>query len=456
LDTARWGIYRNLELLCDQAESLANSVSIDLISITLKQLRKDWNISKKGIARVPQKLYQRFESACKIAHQRLVNERDHNNQARAVYLKEAEELLGALSELITQIDWANPDWNHLIEMRQKFLQEWNRYLNQYSTDGVLSYGAPLFLAKDKQKLERSMRQILKPLDVAMQNERKKEKQRREDEITLLQQLLDDGNIRDAVEKAKQFNRTFNPTVRSKRHDENVLWKKLRVVNDQIFALREEFVSAEESEKIANGAQKRMILDELKALYESITSDHDIAHIESSLQMIENRWMDIGVVAKHEFIKLEGAFKTLLNKIQKQLQNIDLQKEILLREDLLCTSLKIGQLEAEVIKGQEIVIEEQLVESADANLRKRLKCLEQIIAGQESARAFLSEKSLHAEQVAFELVLHREILLDKTSPIDERDARLAMQVKILEDAMNNQRSEKDKKHQLKLLDDKWLE
>lgn len=456
LDTARWGIYQGLESLCDQAEDLANQGSIDLISVTLKQLREDWNQSKKGIARVPQKLYQRFESACQAAHQRLINERDHDNQARAVYLKEAEELLKALSQLIEQIDWKNPNWADLIEMRQKFLQEWNRYLNQYSTDGALSYGAPLFLARDKQKLERAMRQILKPLDTAMQNERQKEKKRREDEIALLQTLLDEEKIREAVEKAKHFNQSFKPTVRSKRHDENLLWKQLRVVNDQIFALREEYVSAEESEKSANAVQKRNVLNELKELCSTINANSSVHAIEEALNDVDQRWMEIGVVAKRDFIKLENDFKALMSKAHKQLQQMDQQKEIDQRIALLETSSRIGELEAKVANDEAVVMDEQLYESADSALRKRLKCLEQIIAGQANAKAFLMEKLEHSEQLAFELVLHREILLDKASPIEDREARLAMQVRVLEAAMTNQRSEKDKKHQLKLLDEKWLE
>lgn len=456
LDTARWGIYQGLESLCDQAEDLANHGSIDLISVTLKQLRESWNQSKKGVARVPQKLYQRFESACQSAHQRLVNERDHDNQARAVYLKEAEELLNALSQLIEQIDWQSPNWTNLIDMRQKFLQEWNRYLNQYSTDGALSYGAPLFLAKDKHKLERSMRQILRPLETAMQNERKKEKKRREDEIALLQTLLDEEKIREAVEKAKQFNQSFNPTVRSKRHDENLLWKQLRVVNDQIFALREEYVSAEESEKSANAEQKRHVLNELKGLVASIASDSHSHAIEDALKDIDQRWMEVGVVAKRDFVKLENEFKTIMTKAHKQLQQMDQQKEIDQRIALLDASSQIGALEAQVVHDHPIVIDEKLYESADAALRKRLKCLEQIIAGQANAKVFLMGKLEHAEALALDLVLHREILLDKASPEENRDARLALQVRVLETAMTNQRNDNDKKHQLKLLDEKWLE
>ncbi|MGL4675432.1 MAG: DUF349 domain-containing protein, partial [Wohlfahrtiimonas sp.] len=456
LDTARWGIYQSLESLCDQAEELANNGSVDFISVTLKQLREDWNQSKKGIARVPQKLYQRFESACKEAHQRLVNERDHDNQARAVYLKEAEELLSTLSQFISQVDWQKPNWTNLIDVRQKFLQEWNRYLNQYSTDGTLSYGAPLFLAKDKQKLERSMRQILKTLDNAMQTERKNEKKRREDEIVLLESLLNEKKIREAVEKAKLFNRTFNPTVRSKRHDENLLWKQLRVVNDQIFALREEFVSAEESEKSANAQQKHSVLNELKALQANLTIESSVGAVEQALNDIENRWMDIGVVSKRDYGKLETEFKSVQHKVKFQLQQLDQEKETASRQQLLASSVVIGQLETHLMNGDAIVIDEALYDNADATLRKRLKCLEQIQSGQGSAQRFLSDRLENAEKLAHELVIQREILLDIASPESDKEMRLAVQVQILEASMNNNRSEKDKVRQLKKLDELWLE
>lgn len=385
-----------------------------------------------------------------------MDERDHDNQARAIYLKEAEELLQALTQLIEQIDWKNPNWQQLIEMRQKFLQEWNRYLNQYSTDGVLSYGAPLFLAKDKHKFERSMRQIIKPLDSAMHKEREQEKKRRENEIALLKTLLDNGDIKEAVEKAKEINRSFTPTVRSKRHDENLLWKQLRVVNDQIFALREEHVSAEESEKLANAEQKHSVLKDLKALCATINTDSHVNAVENALSEIENRWMDIGVVAKRDFIKLDHEFKNLMGKVHKQLQQMDQQKEADQRIALLAASAQIGELEAQITHDENIVITEQLYDSADASLRKRLKCLEQIMAGQESARGYLLEKLSRAQALAFDLVLRREILLDRSSPEADREARLTMQVQCLEEAMNNPRNEKEKKQQLKRLDEKWLE
>ena len=456
LDTARWGIYQSLELLCDKAEQLSDEASIELVSIKLKALREDWNTSKKGIAHVPHRLYQRFESACKSAHQRLVDVRNLDNTARAVYLAEAQELLDTLVEFVAQIDWQQPNWESLTETRQKFLQEWNRYLDQYSTDGTLSYGAPLFLAKDKYKLEKSMRQILKPLDTAMQNERKQERKRREDEIALLQQLLENGDIKEAVDKAKEFNRHFNPTVRSKGHDENLLWKQLRVVNDQIFALREEYVSAEEGERSENAQQKRSLLNELKALKDSVNHNSQIHLVELALKAIEDRWRDIGVVAKRDYAKFENDFKNLLQKIQKSLHVIELEKMQAARQQLLDASMAIGQLESCIHQHESIEISAQLYDVANGALKKRLKCLEQIQVGQESAQQYLQEQLSESEELAKKLVLMREILLDQSSPEEDQDLRLALQVQILEQAMNDNRKNHDKTQQLKEIDVTWLE
>lgn len=456
LDTAKWSALQNIEILCEQAEALADETSVELVSLTLKQLRNDWNEARKLLNRIPQKLYQRFENACQKAHGKVVDARNHDNQARKVYLDEAHDLLKTLAQFVDQIDWQAPDWANLLEARQKFLQEWNRYLDQYSTDGRLSYGAPLFLNKDKQKLEKLMKKTLKPFDQAITAERIKEKERREAEIAYLNELLVEERIKEAVEKAKYFNQNFKPTVRSKRHEENVLWKALRLVNDQIFALREELFSAEESEKTKNAQQKRALITELKNILSTLTVESSESSVHNQVENINNAWLDIGTVSKKEYGKFESELKALNQKINDRFSALELEKSDNIRLSLLEQAERIRALETQALKGEGFSIGEGLNDVNDPQLKKRLRCLEQVQAGQESAERFLQTQQNSAQERALTLVLKREIILDKRSPEDNKEKRLALQVKMLEEAMNHNRSYQLKVQQLRQLDNDWLE
>lgn len=457
LDVARWGAHQALEKLCHDAEQLLKNASTDLLGDQLKQLRKNWEASKKSIVKAPYALHKRFEEACQKVHEKVTSERNSKSEARSGYMIEAQNLLDTLAQFIQQIDWGNPNWVQLVDTRSAFLQEWNKYLNQYSTDGVLSYGEPLFLNRDKHKLEKAMRQIMKPLDNAIQAERLKEKKRREDEIQELQKLLIENNLQEAIEKAKHFSKTFAPTVRLKHQEENQLWKQLRLVNDEIFSKREELYSTEEHERAENLKQKQTLLNELKDSYKALEADSEHKNeTVALLRKIEEQWLDVGMISKNDYIRFENELAAVRKKITEKLSEIEQEKDNLQRIHLLSLSQKIGEIEDQALTGVDFEIEVSYYEQADAILRKRLKCLEQVKAGQESAKQFLTQKMDKSVEEARNIIILREIMLNVASPKEDQVFRLQKQAELLEHAMTNSFDDKDKYRQLKELDEQWLE
>ncbi len=457
LDVARWSTHQAFEKLCNDAEVLLENASADLLSNQLKQLRENWEAAKKSVVKAPHALHKRFEDACKKIHERVVAERSVKSAVREGYVKEAQDLLDTLSQFINKIDWSNPNWASLLETRSTFLQEWNKYLNQYSTDGALSYGEPLFLNRDKQKLEKLMRQTLKPLDLAIQEERLKEKKRREDEIQILQKLLADNQLQEAIEKAKLFSKTFSPTVRLKHQEENLLWKQLRLVNDEIFSKREDLYSAEEQEKAENLKQKQALLSELKTLYVKLQENAEIkGEALTLLHNINNAWRNIGMIEKNSYLRLENELKSIEKKIRDKIADIEQQQDNQQRTALLCLSYDLGKIEHQAVNENDFEIAVDYYENTDSALRKRLKCLEQIKVGLESARQFLINKINVAEEEALNLVVLREILLNIPSPEKDQGLRLQKQAELLEHAMTNNFDDQEKDRQLKELDEQWFE
>lgn len=459
LDTARWSIYQTIELLCEKAESLSNEDSLDLVSVQLKQLRDDWQLAKKGLSHVPHRLHRKFEEACHNAYQRISKEREDNNKARQVYLDEAEELLSQLNLFVNNVDWESPNWDLLLETKQRFLKEWNRYLNQYATDGALTYGEPLFLNRDKYRLEKKMRQILKPLDHAIHAERVNEKARREAEIASLHELLQANQLKEAVDAVKIINKSFAPTVKSNRQDENLLWKQLRKINDEIFAKRGELVSAQDDEKLVNATQKRQLLDELRVILSNVSQEKGLMSDEvfrQKLLDIKQQWSSIGYVPKNDYQKLEQEFKQIFEQIDIALGGLEQERQSSVRLELLNDSYKIGCWEATLLMNDLIELTLEELSHSNAGLRKRLRRIEQVLNGHEGAQNQLKRMSDDALRYARDLVVVREILLDKVTPEDDKELRLTKQVELLEESLTNHGCMVDKRQRLADLDDLWLE
>ncbi|OYQ76398.1 DUF349 domain-containing protein [Wohlfahrtiimonas chitiniclastica] len=442
LDVVRWRTHQALSALCDVAEGLINSEASDL-GARLKALRMQWQTAQVGIDHVPRGLHQRFEKACHQIHQNVMKMREKDQAARAIYRTEAEGLLSALQTWIDGIDWQAPNWDQLMTMRQQFFKEWHRYLNQYSTDGVLSYGAPLFLHRDKQQLEKQMRAIIAPLEQAIDAERAAEKARREVMITELNALLSQGDIVKAVAQAKAFNRDFAPTVRATNQEENHLWKMMRLVNDQIFAARDAQMSTQTREAQRNVAKKREILARL----ETLSTAHE-------LDQVKAEWQKVGRVPKAEHSSLERAFKSAIAAIEQaqktRMADLHAQK----RAELLKTAEMIGALETAALSGLPFEIE-PVRNVQHPMLKKRVQTLLSILAGQRTAQLRLEALSTERDQVALRLVLLREIMLEIPARAEEREARLALQMAVLSQALNQDRTLKDTHKQLERLDDEWL-
>lgn len=442
LDVVRWRTHQALSALCDEAEGLVNSEASDL-GARLKALRTQWQTAQVGIDHVPRGLHQRFEKACHQIHQNVMKMREKDQAARAIYRTEAEGLLSALQTWIDGIDWQAPNWDQLMTMRQQFFKEWHRYLNQYSTDGVLSYGAPLFLHRDKQQLEKQMRAIIAPLEQAIDAERAAEKARREGMIESLNILLTEGEISKAVEMAKAFNRDFTPTVRATNQEENHLWKMMRLVNDQIFAARDAQMSTQTREAQRNVAKKREILARL----ETLSTAHE-------LDQVKAEWQKVGRVPKAEHSSLERAFKSAIAAIEQaqktRMADLHAQK----RAELLKTAEMIGALETAALSGLPFEIE-PVRNVQHPMLKKRVQTLLSILAGQRTAQLRLEALSTERDQVALRLVLLREIMLEIPARAEEREARLALQMAVLSQALNQDRTLKDTHKQLERLDDEWL-
>lgn len=450
LDVVRWRTHQALSTLCDEAEALRGSDASDL-GARLKGLRSEWQTAQVGITHVPRSLHQRFEKACHAIHQKVVAMRDKDQATRAIYLTEAQGLLNALQSWMDDIDWQSPNWDQLIMMRQQFLKEWNRYLNQYSTDGVLSYGAPLFLHRDKQQLETQMRTIIAPLEQAIDQERAAEKARREGMITELNALLSQGDIVKAVAQAKAFNRDFAPTVRATNQEENQLWKMMRLVNDQIFAARDTQMSTEARMQQRNVAKKREILARLDAIIAQMDTGDDPS---MDLSEIQEDWQRVGRVPKADHPSLERAFKTALSAIEQAQKARRAAQHAEKRASLFKMAADIGALEEAALSGLPFEIE-PVRNVQHPILKKRVQTLLNILAGQRAA--FLRLEGLYAErdQVAMRLVLLRELMLDIPVREEEREARLALQMAILSDALNQDRTLKNTEKQLERLDDEWL-
>ncbi|MDG4555274.1 MAG: DUF349 domain-containing protein [Candidatus Competibacter sp.] len=326
----RWGASQAREQLCAAAENL---IDLDAdpadIAQRIQQVRAAWkDLDHHESGGAPKGLWKRFNAACERAYapcqahfEAQVRERQHNFDRKAALCEQLEQFE-------TTTDWRQANWREADRLCRRAREQWRQI-------------GPVNRA-DRKAIDRRFQQALRHLDAHLDVERERELQRRQQLIQQVQVLVENPDLRAAVETAKLAQAQWQPTVQGAYRQEQALWKAFRAACDAIFARRQAEQQAADAELQTHLKHKLGLCEEIESL--ALIEHEQRAQASARLQAAQHEWQIVGPVPRTEQRALDQRFEAAVRRFaqrEKLLRQADIQEIIrrLQQRSQLCARLE---------------------------------------------------------------------------------------------------------------------
>lgn len=449
-----WAHDKERENLISKAEKLVqlvqdnNNLAAEFQDITseIKALRNQW---KKMRSHTQEEQWQRFNTACNQAYEPCIEFIDQQSELRKANLKAKQQLCEQIENYIAKMGWPSDDkapvdnsidWIQVDKITRQARKEW-------SNIGFVERKAHKSINHRFDKGIEIIRQELKRVWHINQ-------QQFNDLIKQVQNLTDllDEDLDTAIFKAKECQQQWKTIGPVSSYQRNKLWKKFRKACDVIFDKRQDNIDQRNSQNNERVREKEAICENLEALNQQPLSR---LHLENAFNDIEGLWQELAPQARslskdvnQRYTKAKNVFRDKLNALK--LLEQEQQLALLRQKAQLCTRIEsmtdnsetqIQQLNAQ---WQEL---ETLPSALETRIKKRFEAAMHTLHSQESAKETLKASELQHKR---EFCLKYEVLLGHESPKELQQARMEMQVELLNDNLGHNRAETDE-HKIQALE-----
>ncbi len=446
----RWGASQAREQLCAAAENL---IDLDTdpadIAQRIQQVRAAWKELDHHEGGAPKELWNRFNNACERAYapcqahfEAQIRERQHNFNQKAALCEQLEQFE-------TATDWRQANWREADRLRRRTQEQWYKLGPVNRTD--------------RKALDRRFQQILQRLDAHLDIERQREVQRRQQLIQQVQALVDNPDLRAAVETAKRAQAEWQPTVQDSPRQEQALWKAFRAACDAVFARRHAEQQAADAERQAHLTRRQNLCEEIEAL--ALLDREQLAQASARLQAAQQEWPVIGPIPKAEQRTLEQRFEAAVRQFalhEKLLRQADIRETFrnLHQRNRLCARLE-AELELPrddtVLPStcQEWAVSPDLPAALATPMQQRFDAVCQLLAAgtpdrMQAARARL-EHDLERKQI---WCVCMEIMAGVDSPPEFTQLRMEYQVARLSASLAGGALKPEMIHDPRQLQEQW--
>lgn len=298
----RWGAHQAREQLCTVAESLIG-LEADPADIAqrIQQLRMTWKELDHHEGAASKTLWKRFNEACEKAYAPCHAYFEAQNRERQHNLEKKVALCEQLEQFEAATDWQQVDWREADRLCHRARENWYKL-------GPVN-------RSDRKVLDRRFHQILQRFDAHLSTEREREIQRRQQLIQHVQSMVENPDLRAAIETAKRAQAAWHPSVQTSPRQEQMLWKEFRAACDAVFARRQLEQQAADAERQANLSRRLQLCKEIEAL---AAIDHEqLSSAQARLQEVEQEWEALGSPPKVEQRALNQRFEAAIQQFRRQ-------------------------------------------------------------------------------------------------------------------------------------------
>lgn len=421
----RWGADQTRQELCATMEELILAdVSLEALSLRLRDLQMEWKGLDKSGSPVNHPLWDRFHAASERVYERCKPHFVAQADEREANRKQREQICRDLEEFLARVDWERVDWKKAVRAEREMRQAW-------SSVGPVE-------GRSRKALEKRFRTSLKRLDGHLAEERNRNQALKRDLIARVEALVEEPDLGRAIDETKRLQREWHTSVSARQKDENRLWQRFRAACDAVFARRQEQQEAYVAELTENLKQREDICLEAENL---ASSDAGVDALTCALQELNKRWRDSETlpVPRRTQTGLTKRWQEALGGIERRQRECleeQRRKDLALLADQAALCERLERV-LEIRTGPEPALAEVEAEwqalpkqhSPDLQTaieRRFNRALEAHKSGGDKLDALRSNFAADGERRA-ELCLQLEILAQVDSPADLVEARLQFQV-----------------------------
>lgn len=422
-DWKDYAVLPKKQQLIAQMKSLVGSEEHpEALSIKIKRLQDEWKSLSKGGGlhkenqEQDQELWEDFHQAAQIAYQPCREYFAEQAAIRQQNLERCKALVEQLNAYEQNYSWDSADWKAVEKVVRVARQEWRSYspTERAATQPVLA----------------EFDAVLGRIEQKLNEERNKNAAQKQSLIAHAQQLLEQEDLRAAIEEVKQLQAQWQQIGIMARSVDQKLWREFRAACDAIFA-RKQQQSAEFKEELeANLAAAEQLIADIHKLAE--LNNQALLDARKEITELQQQFSALGLLPKAKVSEIKNAFAHAVDafeakvKRERQLARQQVWLNLFAANDVLreCQwSLRelTGADQAEARKAE-----------AMANINA-----EQLPAGglkalQQKLESNPAETNVEQNLADLRLLCIRaEILAGATTPAADQALRMEYQVKQLE-------------------------
>ncbi|WP_020559626.1 DUF349 domain-containing protein [Thiofilum flexile] len=305
-DWRNWGTDQAREHLIESAEHLQlTELDPQERAKRIKALRNEWRNLSAQAPHQPQRQWREFDRKVTAAYEPSKQHFAEQARLRQEHLTQREALCAELEQLNQTTDWAQPDWKALQKQIAQLRQRWKE-------SGTVSH-------KDWQAINTRFNAAMEALEAHLDIERQHNWAERLQLVTQAEALLEEDDIAQATENAKQLQSQWFITVPARQGEEQRLWKQFRAPIDTLFERLKSERQNERSELQQAIDTKIGLCEQLEALAQ--TSVEDWSTVATRQRQLYEDFQAIRNLPKSVHIKLETRWQAAEKALQVRGQQV---------------------------------------------------------------------------------------------------------------------------------------
>lgn len=418
------------EALIAQMQALATSTLVpETLATKVHELQDSWKEVSKGVQQQDDELWQEFQRASAVAYAPCKEFFEAQAAERESNLNKRRELVSQLQQYLQGYDFANAVWKDVEQTLKTARAEWQTY-----------WPVP---RKAGNELQKEFENLMEQLFGKITNEYESNKAAKQSLIEQAAAQTNSDNGRAAADIIKQLQAQWKTIGKSWHKEDQQLWQEFRKHCDAVFALRNQAFEAAKEQRHAIAIQAEALIAQLNAFAEQTLEQLNAAKAEIDAIKTEFATLDL---PKESAKALHNKLNASLAAIATKRDSARSQAEEQSWTDLFTTINTLREYELAVI-----------AQTAEEKLDAQKSALETLIAytprwptGSLSvlqqrlnkAGSITAADQASNTELLQTLTIRAEILAGVETPAEDKQARMAYQVKQMQQAFGQRNSSFD--------------